>query len=100
MICTRRGVAAKHGLFLVPSQSLGSCMSSRSQTWMATCFAFSTTLRGRPAEYELRAHPRCSSVLTWTLGFVGGPPNYRLKLSSRLAALARVQSCSCALLQG
>src|SRR5213594_4320283 len=41
-------------LYLVPSQSRGSCMSSRSQTWMATCFAFSTTFRGRPAEYELR----------------------------------------------
>src|SRR5882672_2218890 len=65
MICTRRGVAAKHGLFLVPSQSRGSCMSSRSQTWMATCFACSTTFRGRPAEYELREVPENYSY--WVL---------------------------------
>src|SRR5882672_7063576 len=57
MICTKRGVTAKHGLFLVPSQSRGSCMSSRLQTWMATCFEFSTTFRGRLAEYELREVP-------------------------------------------
>ena len=32
-------------------------MSSRSQTWMATCFEFSATFRGRLAECELREVP-------------------------------------------
>ena len=45
----------------IPSQSRASCMSSRSQTWMATCFAFSTIFRGRPPEYDY-VRTACSHV--------------------------------------
>src|SRR4029434_6823526 len=87
MICTRRGVAARHGSFLVPSPSRGSCMNSRSQTWMATCFAFSTIFRGRPRRMNYVPRGRwinyaaCLWALLfaaphvwWALGFPAGFP--------------------------
>jgi len=51
-------------------------------------------------EHYGNAAPRGAAQFLLGPWVSGGPPNYQLKLSSRLAALARVQSCSCALLQG